>query len=157
MLLNYAIGEDLRVPWSTRRSNQSTVKEISPEFIEKTDASWSSNTLAIWCEELIHWKRPWCWERLKAREKGATEDGMVGWQHWFNGHEFGQAPGIGNGQAYCTPWGCKESDMTEWLNWTELKKLNNHRIWKRKKEEAKPIILLLFSLSHVGLLWPHGL
>ena len=56
------------------------------------------------------------------QEKGITEDEMVGWHHRLDGHEFEQAPGIGNGQrslACCSPWGCKESDMTEWLNWTE--------------------------------------
>ena len=44
---------------------------------------------------------------------------MVGWHHQFNGHEFEQTPGDGEGQASlagCSPWGCKESDMTEQLN-----------------------------------------
>ena len=48
---------------------------------------------------------------------------MVGWHHQFNGHEFGWTPGVGDGQgdlACCSPWGHKESDMTEWMNWTEL-------------------------------------
>ena len=48
-----------------------------------------------------------------------TEFEMVGWHQQFNGHEFEQAPGDGEGQgslAYCSPWGRKESDMTEWLN-----------------------------------------
>ena len=87
------------------------------------DWYWSSNTLAIWCEELTHWKRPWCWERLRAGE-GATEDEMVGWHHWFNGHEFGWTPEVGNGEgglACCGSWGRKESDTTEWLNSTELR------------------------------------
>ena len=56
-------------------------------------------------------------------EKGTTEDEMVGWHHRLNGHQFGWTPGIGDGQgglAYCSSWGCKESDMTERLNWTEL-------------------------------------
>ena len=43
--------------------------------------SWNSNTLATWCKELTHWKRPWCWERLKAGGKGMIEDEMVGWHH----------------------------------------------------------------------------
>ena len=51
--------------------------------------SWSSNSLATWCEELTHWKRPWCWENWGQEEKGITEDGMAGWHHWLNGHEFG--------------------------------------------------------------------
>ena len=58
-------------------------------------------------------------------EKGVIVDEMVGWHHWVNGHEYEQAPGIGDGQgslACCTPWGCKESDTTERLNWAELQK-----------------------------------
>ena len=54
-----------------------------------------------------------------------TEDQMVGWHHQLNGHEFGQAQGVGDvqgGLACCSPWGHKESDTTEQLNWTELKK-----------------------------------
>ena len=57
----------LRVPWTARRSNQSILKEISPGCVHWKDWcwSWNSNTLATWCEELTHLKRPWCWERLK--------------------------------------------------------------------------------------------
>ena len=56
-------------------------------------------------------------------EKGMTEDKVVGWHHQLDGHEFEQAPGIGEGQgslACCSPWGCKESNTTEQLNWTVL-------------------------------------
>ena len=59
----------------------------------------------------------------KQGEKWMTEDEMVGWHHWLNGHEFEQAPGVGDGQGSlmcCGPWGHKEWDTTEWLNWTEL-------------------------------------
>ena len=58
-------GRLLRVPWTARRSNQSTLKEINPHW---NDWCWSSNTLATRCKEPTHWKRPWCWERLKAGE-----------------------------------------------------------------------------------------
>ena len=54
-----------------------------------------------------------------SREKGMTEDELVGWHHRLNGHEFEQALGVGDGQgslACCSPWGCKESDTTEQLN-----------------------------------------
>ena len=71
--------------------------------------SWSSNTLAIWCKELTHWKRLWCWGRLKS-EKRATEAEMVWWHHQFNGHELGQTPGDGEGQGSLVcyhPWGCR--------------------------------------------------
>ena len=56
----------LSIPWTARKSNQSILKEISPEYsLEGWCWSWNSNTLATWCEELTHWKRPWCWERLR--------------------------------------------------------------------------------------------
>ena len=57
----------------------------------------------------------------RQEEKGMTEDEMVGCYHRLDGHELEQAPGVGGGQgslACCSPWGCKESDMTERLNWT---------------------------------------
>ena len=70
--------------------------------------SWSSNPLATWCAEPIHWKRPWCWERQKAGKEGVTKDEMVGWHHWLNAHEFKQAPGDGEGQVHgvaeCQTW-----------------------------------------------------
>ena len=53
------------------------------------------------------------------QEKGMTEDEIIGWHHQLNGHEFGQAPGDGEGQGSlvcCNTWGHKELDMTEWLN-----------------------------------------
>ena len=59
-------------------------------------------------------------------KKGTTEDEMVGWHHWLDGHEFDQALGVGDGQrslACCSPWDHKESDMTEWLNWLESLKV----------------------------------
>ena len=106
-------GEDSWVPWTTRRSNQSILKEINPEYSLE---DWSSNTLVTWCKELPHWKRSWCWETLKAGGKGVREeDMMVEWHHWLSGHEFKQTPGDGEGQGSpvcCSPWGCKESDTT---------------------------------------------
>ena len=69
----------LRVPWTARRSNQSILKEINPEYsLEGRCWSWSVDSLATWCEEPTHWKRCWCWGRLKA---GGEEDykGLDGW------------------------------------------------------------------------------
>ena len=68
-------------------------------------------------------KDPDAGKNWKQEEKGMTEDEVVGWHHRLDAQEFEQAPGVGNGQgslAHCSPWGGKESDMTEWLNWTEL-------------------------------------
>ena len=62
----------------SRRSNQSILKEINPEHSLEAWC-WSSNNLASWCEELTHWKRPWCWERLKAGGEGDNR----GWDGWM--------------------------------------------------------------------------
>ena len=80
----------LRVSWTARRCNQSILKEISPEYsLERLIHwksvlnihwwSWNSTTLATWCEELSHWKRPWCWERLKAGGEGDNRE----WDGWM--------------------------------------------------------------------------
>ena len=106
------------------------IKSVSPKrnlpwiFIGRTDAEAEAlfNALATWWEDSAHWKRPWCWERLKAKGDRATEDKMFGWHHWFNGHEFEQASGDSEGQgrlACCSSWGCKEltlQRLTEWVN-----------------------------------------
>ena len=68
----------LRVPWAARRSNQSILKEINPEYSLEGMMFWNSNTLATWCKELTHRKRPWCWERLKAGGEG-DDRGRDGW------------------------------------------------------------------------------
>ena len=110
----------LSIPWIARQSNQSTLKEINLNVHWKDWCwSWNSNTLATWWEEQIHWKRPWCWERLKAGGEGMTEDEMVGWHHWLSWHESEQALEDGEGQgnlACCCPWRLKVLDTTKWLN-----------------------------------------
>ena len=69
----------LRVPWTARTSNQSILKEISPGIHWKDWYwSWNSNSLATWCKKLTHWKRPWCWERLRAEEGDDR-----GWDSWM--------------------------------------------------------------------------
>ena len=110
----------LRVPCTARRSNQSILKEISPEYSLEGlllelklqyfgSLMWRTNSL----EKTLRWKQ---------EEKGTTEDEMVGWHHWPSGYEFEQALGVGNRQgslACCSPWCRKELDTTEQLNWTE--------------------------------------
>ena len=73
----------LRVPWTAWRSNQSILKEISPNIHWK-DWCWSWNS---WPHDAKNWLigRPWCWERLRQEKKGATE---IEWHHWLNGHEL---------------------------------------------------------------------
>ena len=69
----------LRVPWTARRSTQSILKEISPGCsLEGLMLKLKSSTLATWCKKLMHLKRPWCWERLKAGGEGDNR----GWDGW---------------------------------------------------------------------------
>ena len=92
-------------------------------FIGRTDAE--AETLILWPHDAKNWlfrKDPDAGKNWRHEEKGMTEDEMVGWHHWLDGHEFEQAPGDGDGQgspACCSPRGCKQSDMTEQLNWTD--------------------------------------
>ena len=127
--------------WWRRLESPLDCKEIQPVhpkgnqswiFIGRTDAE--AETPILWPLDAKNWligKDPdagkdWRWE-----EKGTTEDEMRGWHHRLDGHGFGWTPGVGDGQGglvCCSPWGHKELDMTERLNWPEL-------------------ILLFFSLS----------
>ena len=107
-------------------------KEIQPVH-PKGYQSWvfigvsdvDAETPILWPHNAKSWligKDPDAGKDWGQEEKGMTEDEMVGWYHWLNGHEFGWAPGVGVGQgglACSSSWGCKELDMTEWLNWTE--------------------------------------
>ena len=116
----------LRVPWTRRRSNQTILKEISPEYsleglmLKLKLQSFASNPdVKNW----LLWKDPDAWKDWRWEEKGTTEYEMVGWHHRLYGHEIELAPGVGDGQgglACCSPWGRKESATTERLNWTEL-------------------------------------
>ena len=123
----------LRVPWTARRSNQSILKEISPEYsleglMLKLKLQYFDHLMqSTWSTWLIG-KDPDAGKDWMQEEKGMTEDEMVKWHHWFNGHEFEYTLGVNDGQgglACFSPWGCKVSDITEWwteLNWTKYSK-----------------------------------
>ena len=130
MLLNCGAEED---SWESLGIFLSLFcKEIQPVH-PKGDQSWVFNgrtdveakTPILWPPDAkiwLIWKDPDAGKDWGQVEKGMTEDEMVGWHHWLNGYEFQQAPAVGDGWgslACCSPWGCKESDMTVWLNWTE--------------------------------------
>ena len=89
-------------------------------FIGRTDAE--ADTLILWPPDMKNWligKDPDTGKDWKPEEKWMTEDEMVGWHHWLNGHEFEQALGVGDGQGclVCySPWVCKELDTTERMN-----------------------------------------
>ena len=110
--------------WCWRESSglqvqtQSILKNISPEYsLERLLLK-----LKLQHFDAQNWlirKGPDAGKDWRQEEKGMIEDKMVGWHHWLNGHEFNQALGDVEGQgslACCNPWGCKESDTTEWLN-----------------------------------------
>ena len=122
MLLNCGVGRRLlRVPWTARRSNQSILKEIRPEYLLEGlmlklkfqyfgHLMWRANSLEK-TDAVKDWRQ---------EEKGTTEDEVVGWHYRLNKlNEFEQAPGDGEGQgslACCSPWGRKKSETTERLN-----------------------------------------
>ena len=93
-------------------------KEIQP-IHPKADQSWM---FRIDAKSWLIGKDPDLEKDWGQEEKGMTEDKMVGWHHWLNGHGFGWTPGVGDEQgslACCRSWGRKESDTTERLNWAE--------------------------------------
>ena len=108
-------------------------KEIQPVH-SKGDQSWvfigrtdvEAETPMLWppdAKNWLIWKDPDAWKDWRWEEKGTTEDEIVGWHHQLNGHGFGWTLGVGDeqgGLVCCSPWGHKESDRTEQLNWTEL-------------------------------------
>ena len=108
------LEKTLKSPWTAWRSKPSILKEINPEY-SLEDCCWSSNTLAMWCEEPAYWKRSWCWDRLRAGE----EDGDRGWdscmasltQWTWIWQTLGDNEGQGS-LTSCSPWGLKELDTT---------------------------------------------
>ena len=138
MLLNCSVGED---SWESL-----DCKEIQPVH-SKGNQSWvffgrSDETEAeapvLWPPHVKSWLigkdsnagRDWGQE-----EKGTTEDEMAGWHHGLNGHESEWTPGVGDAQgglACCDSWG-QESDMTEWLNWTDI--YNKHNFYMHMESE----------------------
>ena len=103
------------------------IKPVNPKgnqswtFIGKTDTEVEAPIL--WPPDVKNWligKNPDAGKDWGQEEKGMTEDEMVGWHHWLDGHEFEQAPGVDDGQgslACFSPWSRKELDTTEQLNW----------------------------------------
>ena len=110
----------LSVPWNARRSSQSILKEINPEY------SLEGLMLKLKLQYFGHvmWrtgKDPDAGKHWRREEKGTTEDEMVGWHHQLDGHEFEQAPGVGDGQGslVCAVHGITKS-QTQLSDWTEL-------------------------------------
>ena len=133
------------------------IKLVNPKgnqswiFIGRTDAETEAPILCpLDAKNWLTGKDPDSGKDWRQEEKGITEEEMVGWNHQLNGHEFEKAPGVGDGQRGLTccssPWGCKESDMTEWLNWMELiaKEVNWNNMLDLVELYMPSIILPLF-------------
>ena len=104
-------------------------------FIVRTDVE--VETPILWPPDAKSWligKDPDAGRDWGQEEKGMTEDEMAGWHHRFDGHGFGWTLGVGDGQGgqvCCSSWGHKESDTTERLNWTEIRKVIHLSIYKK--------------------------
>ena len=126
MLLDCGAGEDSWESFGLQgdQNSQSYRKSILSIHWKDWCWSWSSNTLATWCKELTHYKRFWCWVRLKAGGEG-DDRGWDGWMAspiqwtwvWASSGRWWRIRNL----ACCSPWGLKELNMTEWLN-------NNNKI-----------------------------
>ena len=140
MLLNCGVGEDSWDPLDC--------KEIQPVH-PKGDQSWvfigrtgvEAETPILWPPDAKSWligKDPDAGKDWGQEEKGTTEDEMVGWHHRLDEHGFGWTLGVGDGQgglACCGSRGRKESDTTEWLNWTELKFTQGAILYSQQEED----------------------
>ena len=138
--------------------NNKKIKPVNPKgyqswiFIGRTDATW-------W-EELTG-KDPDGGKDWRQKEKGMTENEMVGWHHQLYGHEFEQAPGVGDGQGSLACCSCKESDTTEWLNWLNWlnwQPINNVVIVSNRQQKNSAIHIHVFILLQTPLLFrmPHN-
>jgi len=109
--------------------------------------SWNSNTLATWCEELTHWKRPWCWERLKVGREGDDR----GWDGWMASPTQWTWVWVSSASWWWT------GRPTEWLNWTELIDIDfTENIQKVLKVSARKLwwtIAVIGRFSLDGLLY----
>ena len=156
MLLNCGVREDSwEVPWTARRSNQSTLKKSVLNVHWRTDAK--AETPILWPPDRKNWlfgKVSDAGKDWRQVEKGMTEEEMVGWHHQLDGQEFEQAPGVGDGHgslACCIPW-VTESDKTERLNWTDLytsTQWTMHAKMPVLSVENKPFYYL-FLICHFG-------
>ena len=156
MLLNCDVGEDLRDPWDSKeiqpvhpKGNQSWI------FIGRTDTV--AGTPILWppyVKNWLIWRDPDAGKDWRREEKGTTEDEMVGWMASpTNGHEFEQTQGDGKGQgslACCSPWGRKESDTIEWLNWTEHGSTHQNKTQFPLSLSHQEVSISLLSLSIRG-------
>ena len=124
-------------------------------FIGRTDAE--AEAPMLWPSDARNWllrKDPDAGKDWRQQKKGMTEKEMVGWHHQLYGHEFEQALGVGDGQGsvvWSSPWGCKESNMTEWWNWTKLSIIKKLYSISQELQHA-----LHFRIKGFSVFWERG-
>ena len=110
----------MRVPWTAKRSNQSILKEISPEYsLEGLMPELKLQYFSHLMQRTDSLEKTLMLGKIEGRRRRERQDEMVGWHYRLKGHESEQAPGVVDGQgslACCSPWGRKELNMTERLN-----------------------------------------
>ena len=148
---NCGVGKGSWVPWTARRLNQSILKKSTLNIHWKDWCwSWSSNTLATWFEELTHWKRHWCWERLKAGGEG-DDRGWDGWMAsltqwtwvWANSERWWRTgkPGVLQSMG--------SQGVKTWLSdWTTKSG------WKKSFSSLTPLIRWTAGLTNNEISWP---
>ena len=144
MLLNCVIGKTLESPLDCKeiqlvnpKGNQSWI------FIGRTDAE--AETPILWPPDAKNWltgKDPGAGKDWRQEEKGTTEDELVGWHHWLDGHEFEQAPEVGDRLAYWSPWSHKKSRR----DWT-----TGLTDYKCEEIEVLPYVKYINKLYHIWL------
>ena len=166
MLLNRGVGEDSRVPWTTRKWSQSILKEISPGCsLEGLMLKLKLQSFGTWCEDLTHSKRPWCWERLKEGVEGDSR----GWHGWMTSPTRWTQVSANSGSWCWTgrpgmlqPMGSQrvEHHWATELNWTECTSVAQIALPWYFKWRLEIFMTLLFffffchTTWHVGSLVP---
>ena len=148
----------LRVPWNARRSNQSILKETSPEYsLERLMLKLKHQYFGHHAKNWLIGKDPDARKDRRQEEKGTTEDEMVGWHHWLDGHEFVQAPElVMDREAWLAAVHGfrKELDMTEWLNWTELNLTSESKFWSTTlwRQDIPPLMKAALGYTQLRLI-----
>ena len=122
-IITVVLEKTLEGSLDTRRSEQSLLKEISPEYsLDRLILRLKLQYFGHLMQRADSLEKTLMLGKIEGRRRRRRQDEMVGWHHRLNGHEFEQSLGDGEGQgslACCSPWGCRELDMTEWPNWTD--------------------------------------
>ena len=138
----------------SKRSNQSILREINPEYsLEELMLNWSSSIVVQWCSQMTHWKSPLCWERLRAE----GEEDVRGWDAWWhcpcNEHELGQTSGDDEGEGgllCCSPWGCRVRHDWETKQWQQQQNIHTMEYYSTiKRNDIRSFVETWMDLENV--------